>query len=171
MGLAAAPAGHLVAVAKDRASAYLAGRGSRSSRLATRGMVRRLVAALVGMRIGCYSHLSLGLGILRLMGSSQEVGAARYVVVAVARAAERASAWPVASLVVAHAAAGLAAVVARQSVALNVHGELDSGYSVVAAEVKAHSHYSKASPALALVLARRFRSAARLEARCSVMDP
>ena len=72
------------------------------------------------------------------MGSSQ-VGAARYVVVAVAQAAERAAAW-----LVAHAAAGLAAVVARQSVALKVHVELESGYSVVAAEVKAHSQIGRA---------------------------
>ena len=156
MGLAAAPAGQLVAVVKDQASAYLAGRENRSSQLATRGMLLRPVAVVVGRvgtRIGCYSRSGLGLGILRWMDSSL-AGAARYVVVAVARAAERAAAWMVASLAAAPApaAAVLAAVVASQFVARNDHAGLDSAGSgsVVAAEVKAHSHYSKASPASAL---------------------
>ena len=151
VGLAAAPAGHLVAVAKDRASAYWAGRENRSSRLATRGMPLRPVAVVVvrvGTRIGCNSRSGLGLGILRWMDSSL-AGAARCVVVAVARAAERAAGWTVASLA---AAAVLAAVVASQFVARNGHAGLDSAESgsVVAAEVRAHSHYSKASPASAL---------------------
>ena len=70
--VAAAPAGHLVAVAKGRASALKAEKESRSSQLATRDMAPPLVAvvvALVGTRIGCYWHLSLGLGILRLKDS------------------------------------------------------------------------------------------------------
>lgn len=151
---AAAPAEHLVAVAEDRASAYWAEKENRSSRSVTRGMVRRLVAVVVapvGTRIGYCSHSSLGLGIQRSKDSSQ-AGAARYVVVAVARAAERAAAWTVGSLVAAQGAAVLAAVVASQSVAQNGHAGLDSAGSgsVVAAEVKAHSHYSKASPASAL---------------------
>lgn len=127
-------------------------------------MAPRLVAVVVGLvgtRIGCYSRLSLGLGIPHLKDSSQ-VGAARYVVVAVARAAERAAAWTVASLVAAHAAA-----VARRSVAQSVHVEPDSAESVcsVASAAKAHSHYLKASRASALGSVPRFRSAARLEAR------
>lgn len=159
VGPAAAPAEHLVAVAEDRASAYLAEKENRSSRSATRGMVRRLVAAVVaqvGMRIGYCSHSSLGLGIRRLKDSSQ-AGAARYVVVAVAQAAERAAARTVASL----------------AAAQSVHVEPDSAESVcsVAAAAKARSHYLKASRASALGWMSRFRSVARLVAHCSVMDP
>ena len=95
------------------------------------------------------------------------MGAARYVVVAVARAAERAAAWTVARLVAAHAAAVLAAVVVRQSVVQSVHVEHDSTESVcsVVAAAKAHSHYLKAPRASALGSVSRLRSAVRLEAR------